>query len=52
MNKDEDRINNILIELTDAIGFDGNKKGHMEAFLKAKEELITLIEEIDNAKRI
>jgi len=52
MNKEEDKINSILIELTDAIGFDENKKGHMKAFLKAREELINLIEEIDNAERI
>ena len=52
MNKEDERINNILIELTDAIGFDGNNKIHMEAFWKAQEELIKLIQEIDNAERI
>jgi len=52
MNKEEEKINNILIELTDAIGFDGNKKGQMKAFIKARDELTKLMDDIDNAERL
>lgn len=38
-------VNRILIELTDAIGYDDRNKKHGDAFLKAESEIISLLNE-------
>lgn len=42
-----EKISSILIELTDAIGFDHSKK-HLEAYQKAEQELLELFDELKN----
>lgn len=51
MPKEYDKINEILIKLTDALGFNSADVKHLDAFLKARGELEDLMDEIDNAKR-
>ena len=51
MPKEHDRINEILIKLTDVLGYDSANKKHREAFLEARGELEDLIDEVDNAER-
>ena len=50
MSKEYDRINALLITLTDAFGYTGQGK-HLDAFLQARKDLEDLIDEIDNAER-
>ena len=49
--KEYDEINDILIELTDAIGWTGQGK-QMEAFLRARKALKNLVDRIDSAERV
>lgn len=51
MPAEYDRINEILIKLTDVFGYDSANVKHVEAFLNARGELEDLIDEIDNAER-
>lgn len=45
------RITDILVKLTDAIGFNGSE-AHLEAYRKAFEDLKKLIDDVDNAERL
>lgn len=51
MNKEYDRINEILIKLTDALDFNGQGK-QMDAFIQARKDLEDLIDALDNAERL
>ena len=51
MPAEYDRINDILIKLTDVLGYNSANVKHVEAFLNARGELEDLIDEIDNAER-
>jgi len=50
-NKDELKIRNILIDLSDALDYDCHNLLHEMAFFRALDEIKKLIEDIDNAER-
>ena len=52
MPAEYDKINDILIKLTDALGYNSANVKHLEAFLNARGELEDLIDEIDNVETV
>jgi len=46
-----EEIKAILIELTDALGYNHTNRIHAQAFKKAERDLLSLCERIDNAER-
>ena len=51
MPKEYDRISDILIRLSNALGYDSKNKEHFQAYMTARGELEDLIDEVDNAER-
>ena len=51
MPNEYDKITDILIRFSNALGYDGTNKDHFQAYMTARGELEDLIDEIDNAER-
>ena len=52
MNKDYNEIREILVDLTDSLGYDQDYAKHKLAYNLAFNRLCKLIDKIDNAERV